>query len=80
VTNSGRRPVVVTHIGGAIAKDKHFMINTRTEMPRTLQPGEYFLEYSPDLSVLDESPQALWAIDSLGKYLEDTEETVATAD
>jgi len=68
VTNTGRRPVVVTHIGGAIRKDRHFMINPRGQMPRTLQPGEYFLEYSHDLSVLDESPQSLWAIDSVGKH------------
>ena len=68
VTNVGRRAVVVTHIGGALAKDRHFMVNTRGPMPRTLQPGEYFLEYSQDLSVLDDQPQALWAIDSIGNY------------
>jgi hypothetical protein len=68
VTNIGRRPVVVTHIGGALRKDRHFMVNTRGPMPRTLQPGEYFLEYSHDLSVLNERPQALWAIDSVGNY------------
>ncbi len=68
VTNVGRRSVVVTHIGGAIRKDEHFMINTRGPMPRTLQPGEYMLENSPDLSMLDETPEALWAIDSLNNY------------
>jgi hypothetical protein len=68
VTNMGRRPVVVTHIGGAIRKGRHFMVNTRVGMPRTLQPGECFLEYTHDLSVLDQSPQSLWAIDSLGKH------------
>lgn len=68
VTNVGRRAVVVTHIGGAIKKDQHFMLNARGPMPRTLQPGEYFLEYSHDLSILDDNPRALWAIDSLGNY------------
>ena len=68
VTNVGRRAVVVTHIGGAIKRDKHFLINTRGPIPRTLQPGEYFLEYSHDLSVLDENPKALWAVDSIGNY------------
>ena len=68
VTNVGRRTVVLTHIGGAIRKDRHFMVSTRGPMPRTLQPGEFFLEYSHDLSVLDEHPEALWAIDSIGNH------------
>jgi hypothetical protein len=68
VTNTGRRPILVTHIGGAFAKDRHFMVPMRDQMPRMLQPGEYLLEYSKDLSVLDEKPTALWAIDSLGKH------------
>jgi hypothetical protein len=66
VTNVGHRAVVVTHVGGAIRKDRHFMIDTHGPMPRTLQPGEYFLEYSHDLSILDDNPEALWAIDSMG--------------
>ena len=68
VTNVGRRTTVVTHIGGALRKDKHFMIITREVMPKALQPGESFLEYSHDLSVLDEGPTALWAVDSVGNY------------
>lgn len=67
VTNVGRRPVVVTHVGGAIRKDRHFMLTTRNTLPKTLQPGEYFLEYSHDLSVLEEDPEALWVIDSFDK-------------
>ena len=68
VTNVGRRSVVVTHIGGAFADDQHFMIpNTRARLPHTLKPGEYLSECT-DISILDESPQALWAIDSLGKH------------
>jgi hypothetical protein len=68
VTNTGRHPILVTHIGGAFSKDRHFMVPTRGPMPRTLQPGEYLLEYSEDLSVLHQKPEALWAIDSIGKY------------
>ena len=68
VVNTGRRPILVTHIGGAIRKDAHFMITTRGVMPRMLQPGEYLLEYSNDLSVLDDHPQALWVIDSTHRY------------
>lgn len=67
VTNIGRRAIVVTHIGGEFSKDRHFMVTTRGQMPRMLQPGEYFLEYVDNLAVLEENPTALWAIDSLGK-------------
>ena len=68
VTNIGRRDVIVTHIGGAFADDAHFMIpKTRTLLPHTLKPGEYLSERT-DFSILDKSPQALWAIDSLGKH------------
>ena len=67
VINTGRQPIVVTHIGGALSKEKHFIVPTRGTMPRTLQSGEYFLEYTTDLSVLREKPEALWAIDSIGK-------------
>lgn len=68
VTNTGRRPILVTHIGGAFTKESHFIVPTRGQMPRMLQPTEYLLEYSEDLSVLERKPQALWAIDSTGKH------------
>ena len=67
VTNIGRRPVVVTTIGGAFSNERHFLVPTAL-MPRTLQPGDYFLVYSMDLSILQDKPQALWEIDSAGKY------------
>src|SRR6266849_775351 len=41
VTNVGRRAVVVTHMGGEIQREEHFMLNIRS-LPRTLQPSEYF--------------------------------------
>jgi hypothetical protein len=67
VTNSGRKPAVLTHIGGALENGGHFMINT-TELPRTLQPGDYYLGHSADLSILKKNPTALWAIDSLNRH------------
>jgi hypothetical protein len=68
VTNTGRRPIVVTHLGGAFTKGEHFMVPTAVPLPRMLQPGEYLVEYTQDLSMLERSPQALWAIDSLQRY------------
>jgi hypothetical protein len=67
VTNVGRRPVIVTNLGGARNKKTHFVISTRSPLPRTLQHGEYFMECS-DLSIMDEQPEALWAVDSLNRY------------
>jgi hypothetical protein len=69
VTNVGRRAVVVSCIGGDYAgKDKHFAIVPRAPWPRTLQPGEYLLEWTDDLSILSESVTGLWASDSIGKH------------
>lgn len=67
VTNTGRKPVVLTHIGGGFDDKTHFLISV-VDLPRTLQPGEYYMGYSNDLSVLDKKPIALWAIDSLNRY------------
>jgi hypothetical protein len=67
VTNVGRKPVVLTHIGGGLTDKRHFMI-TAVDLPKTLQPGDYYLNYSNDLSILDQNPTALWAIDSLNRH------------
>jgi len=67
VTNAGRKPVVLTHIGGKLDEAHNFIVPV-TDLPRTLQPGEYYLGYSNDLSVLDKKPMALWAADSLDRY------------
>ena len=65
VTNVGRRDVVVTHIGGEVTDEEHFIVREpRTPLPHTLKPGDYLLEYH-DISILDKSPQSLWACDSL---------------
>jgi len=66
ITNIGKEPVVLTHIGGALKKS-HFMIKPRNQLPRTLKPGEYVLEYNNDLSILGNDLKHLWAIDSLDR-------------
>ncbi len=66
ITNIGKEPLVLTHIGGALQKS-HFMIKSRHQIPMTLKPGEYILEYSHDLSILGEGLKHLWAIDSLDR-------------
>lgn len=65
VTNVGRKPILVTRIGGK-TKENDFMIKPRG-LPKTLNPGEYLSEYTPDLSMLNDNLLCLWAIDSLGK-------------
>jgi hypothetical protein len=70
VTNVGRRPVVVTHIGGRRLKapgdaKTGFIIIPRN-LPKTLQPGEYLMEYSPDLHDLL-GVRAYQAYDSHGR-------------
>jgi hypothetical protein len=67
VTNSGRKPAVLTHIGGSLPNGNHFMINTM-DLPRTLQPGDYYINNSNDLSLIEKKPTALWAIDSVNGY------------
>lgn len=66
ITNIGKEPVVLTHIGGALQK-KHFMLKSRHQLPKSLKPGEYILEYSHDLSILGKDLKHLWCIDSLDR-------------
>ncbi len=69
VTNIGRRAVVLSGIGGdLVGQDKHFAIKPRGTWPKTLQPGEYHVDWTDDLSILSESVTSLWAADSLGKH------------
>lgn len=68
VTNVGRRPVMVTHVGGRRRADPGdpktaFMITTR-KLPKMLQPGEYVIEHTPDLVEFASRVMALHAIDS----------------
>ena len=57
VTNVGRQPVMVTHLGGhSVGGDRYaFMIIPHDgTVPRMLAPGEYLLDYTEDLSVFDQ--------------------------
>lgn len=65
VTNVGKEPVMLTHIGGEM-KQHHFIVNT-DRLPLMLQPGEYILEYKDELSVLGADLKRLTAIDSVGR-------------
>jgi hypothetical protein len=66
ITNIGKEPVVLTHIGGGF-KDKEFMLTPHAQLPRMMQPGEYILEYTNSLNLLEDDLKFLAAIDSLGK-------------
>lgn len=66
VTNTGKKPVIVTHIGGSTKKHLNFMVNCAT-LPKSLAPGEYLKEFTPDLSALNDDLISLHAISSLGK-------------
>ncbi len=66
ITNVGKEPVLLTHIGGHLKKT-HFLLTPHRPLPHMLKPGEYILEYAHDLSVLDQDLKALVAIDSLGR-------------
>jgi len=65
VTNVGRRPIMITQVGGA-HKSKHFLITGRNT-PKMLQPGEYLTEYTDDLSILEKDIIFFGAWDSIGK-------------
>ena len=56
---------MLTQIGGQNRDKVHFMITPHEPFPRMLEPGEYVLEYSHDLSALGEKLNNLTAIDSL---------------
>src|SRR5215470_11503322 len=67
VTNTGGEAVVLTHIGGSQGGDMRFMIDTK-DLPKTLEPGQYYLGYSNNLDLLGEPLEDLWAIDSLNRH------------
>lgn len=67
VTNIGRKPLWVTHIGGGFKDGDNLIMNPHGPMPKELKPGEYLSEYTPDLSILNKDLRFLGAWDSLGK-------------
>jgi len=67
LTNTGRRPINVTTVGGK-TKKKQFVLPLRG-LPKMLSAGEETLKFWANLSVLDENLTSIWALDSLGnKY------------
>lgn len=66
ITNTGKEPIMLTHIGGKTKKND-FMIISRQPLPRMLQPGEYVLEYTTELNILDAELKDLTGIDSVGR-------------
>lgn len=69
VTNVGRQPVLLTHIGGRFKKRKtSFMAKTGGDLPRMLQPGEYYLHHMGNFENLDpDNIKSLEARDSLDR-------------
>ena len=68
ITNIGREPVMLTHIGGQYSKTKHFMITTTSvPLPHMLNPGEYILESFDDLTCINDELKCLTVIDSLDR-------------
>lgn len=65
ITNIGKRDIIISHIGGKLS-DSDFILTTRNRMPHKLQPGEYIIEYSDDLSVLNDNKLKLLVLDTLG--------------
>ena len=66
ITNIGNRLVIISNIGGAFS-DCDFMLTTRNQLPHKLNPGEYILEYSPDLSILTKRIKEIFVVDTIGK-------------
>lgn len=65
ITNVGRKPITVTQVGGGF-KVKHFLIPT-LNVPKLLNPTEYFTVQGEDFSIFEKDLQFLGAWDSTGK-------------
>lgn len=67
VTNIGRKPVVVTQVGGECKKAKKEFLITPQNIPKRLEPGEYLIEYTQNLNGITPDITNLCAWDSFGK-------------
>ncbi len=70
VTNVGRRPVMVTTIGGRRKRSPRnwlVIVPSGDTLPRMLQPGEIFTGFTDDLQAIDSGVEELFAIDSLSR-------------
>lgn len=63
ITNVGRRPVIVTTVGGQYARTRRFLI-TSNDLPKRLEPGEQVMVTTKDFADFG-SVQWLGAWDSL---------------
>ena len=66
ITNTGKEPVVLTHIGGTLTNNE-FLTNPCHKLPRVLKPGEYIIDYYADLAILEMGLKHLWVIDSFDR-------------
>lgn len=68
VTNVGRQPVMLTHVGGKYGKGDYFIVNTESPLPQMLKPGEYFIGWTDKaLDIKERELKTLTAVDSLKK-------------
>jgi hypothetical protein len=67
ITNIGNRPVVILNVGGAFTDSDFLLTTLHNQMPYKLNPGEYILEYSSDLSILTKNIKELFVVDTIGK-------------
>lgn len=65
ITNVGRKSITVTQVGGGF-KVKHFIIPT-PNVPKLLNPTEYFTVQGEDFSIFEKDLKFLGAWDSTGK-------------
>lgn len=66
ITNVGRKPVMVTHLGGEYRGSRSFIVVPRS-LPKMLQPGDYVLEYTPEFDKLSPDVRRLCVWDSHGR-------------
>jgi hypothetical protein len=70
VTNVGKRPLLVKGWGGMKRKgasEPRGILIVPRGLPRMLKESEYHIEWTPDLTVLDEDTERIYAWDSSGK-------------
>ena len=66
VTNIGRRPVIVTNVGGTFVKGTGY-VTTDPQIPKSLAPGEWFVCLGREHELLFQGIAAIEVFDSLGR-------------
>jgi len=70
VTNVGRKPVMLHHIGGQRGKKHEDWIVTAPrggQLPKMLRPGDYYMGCQDNLQGIGPDLRSLWAYDTLGR-------------